>query len=62
MSAEQPITSIDNDDDLQRALQRMDELWNAPPGTPSGAELDALADLIEAYEAPILASFLAAPT
>ena len=57
----EPITRIDNDIDLQRALQRMDELWNAQSGTPEGDELDALADLIEAYETPILAALLAVP-
>lgn len=54
-NTEQPITRIDNDEDLQRALTRMWELWNAEDGPPEGAELDALADLIAPYEAALLA-------
>ncbi|NOY26031.1 MAG: helix-turn-helix domain-containing protein [Oligoflexia bacterium] len=45
------IRSIRNDDDLTHALDRVDTLWNAEPGTPEGDELDVLAVLIEAYEA-----------
>jgi len=41
---------IRNDDDLDRAFARIDELWGAEPGSPEGDELEVLAILIEAYE------------
>lgn len=34
----------------KRALKRIEDLWDAEPGTPEGAELDALATLVDAYE------------
>jgi HTH-type transcriptional regulator/antitoxin HigA len=33
-----------------RALRRIEELWNAEPGSPEEQELDALATLVDAYE------------
>jgi HTH-type transcriptional regulator / antitoxin HigA len=33
-----------------RALRRIEELWNAEPGSPEERELDALATLVDAYE------------
>jgi HTH-type transcriptional regulator / antitoxin HigA len=33
-----------------RALKRVEQIWNAAPGSAEEAELDALATLIEAYE------------
>lgn len=33
-----------------RALCRIEELWDAEPGTPEEQELDALATLVDAYE------------
>lgn len=32
------------------ALARIEELWDTLPGTPEREELDALVDLVEAYE------------
>ena len=36
--------------ELDRALERIDELWGAKPGTPRGDELDVLMLLVEKYE------------
>ena len=33
-----------------RALCRIEELWNAQPGSPEERELDALATLVDSYE------------
>ena len=44
------LTSILSEDDYNRALARMDEIFQAEIGTPEGDERDALFDLIEAYE------------
>jgi HTH-type transcriptional regulator/antitoxin HigA len=33
-----------------RALRRIERLWDAVPGTPEAAELDALATRVDAYE------------
>lgn len=33
-----------------RALQRIEELWNAELGSPEEQELDALATLVDSYE------------
>ena len=45
------IKPIGNDKDLQEALARANQIWEAKQGTPEGDELDALVDLVEAYEA-----------
>lgn len=34
----------------RHALRRIEELWNANPGSPEEQELDALATLVDAYE------------
>lgn len=44
------IFPIRNDADLDRALKRIDELWQAEKGTPDADELDVLVTLVEAYE------------
>ena len=44
------VTCIVTEDDYNRALARMDEIFHADIGTPEGDERDALFDLIEAYE------------
>lgn len=44
------IRPIRTDEDLTAALQRIDELWGAPDGSPEGDELDVLATLVERYE------------
>ncbi len=41
---------IENDSELDRALERIDDLWGAETGTPEGNELDVLMLLVEKYE------------
>ena len=42
--------AIRTEADYDAALARVHELWNAEPGSTEGDELDALVDLVEAYE------------
>ena len=44
------IRPIKEEADYERALRRVEELWDSPKGSPQGDELDVLATLIEAYE------------
>jgi HTH-type transcriptional regulator / antitoxin HigA len=44
------IAPIVNEADHRRALQRIEQLWGAPEGSPDYYELDALATLVEHYE------------
>ena len=44
------LKPIRNDRELNRALERIDELWVAKSGTPKGDELDILMLLVEKYE------------
>jgi len=44
------IRPIRNEADHAAALQRMESLWSASPGSDEAAELDALATLVDAYE------------
>jgi HTH-type transcriptional regulator/antitoxin HigA len=44
------IKPIKNKNDYSKALSRVEELWNAKPGSKEGDELDILATLIEQYE------------
>ena len=44
------LNPIRSDLDLERALERIDELWGAKPGTAKGDELDVLMLLVEKYE------------
>ncbi len=44
------IKPIKSDLDLDRALERIDDLWGAKPGTAKGDELDILMLLVEKYE------------
>ena len=44
------LKPIKNDKELQRALERIEELWSAKSGTPKGDELDVLMLLVEKYE------------
>jgi HTH-type transcriptional regulator/antitoxin HigA len=44
------LKPIKNDSELTRALNRIDDLWGAKPGTPKGDELDVLILLVEKYE------------
>ncbi len=45
------IEPIRNDADHRAALARIEAIWNAADGSPEAAELDALATLVEHYEA-----------
>ena len=44
------LKPIRSDLELDRALERIDELWGAKPGTAKGDELDVLMLLVESYE------------
>lgn len=44
------IEPITDEQSHKRALRRIEELWNAAPGSPEEQELDALATLVDAYE------------
>ena len=44
------IDPIVNEADHRRALERIEQLWGAPEGSPDYFELDALATLVERYE------------
>jgi HTH-type transcriptional regulator / antitoxin HigA len=44
------IKPLKTETDYERALRRVEALWNSPEGSPESDELDILATLIEAYE------------
>jgi HTH-type transcriptional regulator/antitoxin HigA len=44
------IKPIRNGDDLRAAFQRLELVFQAPPGTPEEDEMEILVTLIEAYE------------
>ena len=44
------LKPIRSDLELDRALERINELWGATPGTAKGDELDILMLLVEKYE------------
>ena len=44
------IKPIKSEGDYEKALQRVESLWNAPEGSAESDELDVLATLIEEYE------------
>ena len=44
------IKPIRGEADYERALRRVEELWNSPEGSAGSDELDILATLIGAYE------------
>jgi HTH-type transcriptional regulator/antitoxin HigA len=44
------IRAIHNDDDLTAALRRIDEIFEAGPGSPEDDELDVLTYLVEKFE------------
>ena len=44
------LPPLKNDEELDRALARIWELFDSEPGTPERDELRALADIVEAYE------------
>ena len=49
------IRPIRNDNDHRAALERMQALWSAAPGSDDSAELEAIATLVDAYESKSLA-------
>lgn len=44
------VKPIRTEKDYNTALARIEEIWNAEPGTQESDELDVLAILVEAYE------------
>jgi HTH-type transcriptional regulator/antitoxin HigA len=48
---EAELTQIRSEADHEAALAEVARLWGAPSGTPAGDRLDALATLIDTYEA-----------
>jgi HTH-type transcriptional regulator/antitoxin HigA len=44
------IRPIRTEQQHQAALRRLEEIWEAEPGTPESDELDVLSVLVEAYE------------
>jgi len=44
------IFPIHTDEDLDKAFERVDQLWGASPGSPEAEELEILSILIEKYE------------
>jgi HTH-type transcriptional regulator / antitoxin HigA len=44
------IKPIRSEGDYERALRRVEELWDSPEGSAESDELDILGTLIEAYE------------
>ncbi len=44
------LTPIRTEADYEAALARIEQLWDAPLGSPEGDELDILVDLVELYE------------
>lgn len=44
------IKPIKSETDHKQALERVNQLWKAEPGTPEGDELEVLLTLIESYE------------
>ena len=45
------LNPIRTEADYKNALAEVDRLWGAKSGTAQGAKLDALASMIDAYEA-----------
>ncbi len=52
---------VRNDADLARAIDLVDELWDAAPGTPEADLREVMAELIEHYEARALREILPPP-
>lgn len=47
---EMQLKPIKTEADYEEALAKIDELWEAEPGSPEGDLLDVLTTLVEAYE------------
>ena len=47
------ITSINNEEEYQQALDRLFIIFDAKPNTSEGDELSLLADLIDEYEGDV---------
>jgi HTH-type transcriptional regulator/antitoxin HigA len=45
------IRPIRTEADYRAALQEIERLWNAEPGSPEGDDVEVLSTLVEAYEA-----------
>jgi HTH-type transcriptional regulator/antitoxin HigA len=45
------VKPLEGEEELQAALRRIDEILDAPEGTPEYDELIVLSDRVEAYEA-----------
>jgi HTH-type transcriptional regulator/antitoxin HigA len=45
------IRPIRNEEDYETALEEIEHLWDAAPGTPEADRLEVLVTLVEAYEA-----------
>ena len=45
------LRPIRNEEDYETALEEIEALWEATPGTPEADRLDVLVMLVEAYEA-----------
>ncbi|MFN8488235.1 MAG: helix-turn-helix domain-containing protein [Caldilineaceae bacterium] len=45
------LRPIHNEEDYETALEEIEALWEAEPGTPEADRLDILVMLVEAYEA-----------
>lgn len=45
------LRPIRNEEDYETALEEIEALWEATPGTPEADHLDVLVMLVEAYEA-----------
>ena len=44
------IKLIKTEDDYEKILKRIDEIFDVEPGTPEGDELELLTKLVEIYE------------
>lgn len=44
------IHPVNDHESHEKALRRIERLWDAAPGSPEADELDALATLVDAYE------------
>jgi HTH-type transcriptional regulator/antitoxin HigA len=50
MNLDKIETHIQTEEEYENALQEIEQLWEAPYGSPEGDKLDILATLVAAYE------------